>query len=365
MTNHLRSLLALSMLCGCFGEVSTQAPGGATAPECQLDSKSEQQPGYPFDVDTFATAVMPVLSTSCAAAGCHAPPTGNAGFTVWASAKPGDCDFGKTFNSVVAKVDLATPSNSRFLAVISGGSPTHPFTFQPQAAELAALRGFVEAAAARYAADGGGQTPPPGPSPFDYNVYQSTIQPMLERCTGAACHSAGQGGFTLKAMPAADSADMQANFIAVTSRANLVTPASSLIYTRATVQHAAGASKTIDQMQAAALIAWIETAKQNAGQNPNPTCAPIEKFNLGVFTSEVLPILSGDLDLNAPDGQARGAGCRSSACHGTDRGPGRFSLPLTADSATLLQNYVCFVNLSSPAASEILACPLNNPGCRR
>jgi hypothetical protein len=365
---HLRSLLAVSSVLGavgCFGDISSEDEPGATAPECQLDSKSEKSPGYPFDVDKFANEVMPVLAKSCGTAGCHGAPTGNAGFTVWSAAKPGDCDFGKTFNSVVAKVDLTTPSNSRFIAVVSGGSPTHPFTFQPTSAELETLRSFVETASARYAADGGGETPPPGPSPFNYTVYQSTIQPMLERCTGGACHGGGQGGFTLKALPAAASADMQANFIAVTSRANLATPATSLIYTRATIQHASGASQTIDQTQAAALIAWIEDAKKNAGDNLNPTCAPIEKFNVGVFATELVPIMSGDLDLNRADGQALGAGCRSGACHGIDRGPGKLSLPPTADSATLLQNFACFVNLASPAASEILACPLNNPGCRR
>ena len=365
MTDHLRSLLVVYGLCAaaCTQGVGNDDPG-ATAPECQLDSKSEKSPGYPFNVQTFATDVMPVLSASCAAGACHAAPTGQGSFTVWASAQQGDCDFAKTFNSVVAKVDLATPANSRFIAVVSGGSATHPFTFQATSAELGKLRGFVEQAAATYAADGGGQTPPPGPSPFNYTVYQSTIQPMLERCTGAACHTNGQGGFTLKSTPASGSADMEANFIAVTSRANLVTPESSVIYTRSTVVHASGASKTVDSTQAAALLAWIEDAKKNAGNNPNPTCAPIDKFNAGVFTSELLPILSGDLDLNAIDGQGRGAGCRSSACHGIDRGPGKLSLPATADTATLLQNFACFVNLASPAASEILACPTNSPGCR-
>ena len=120
---------------------------------------------------------------------------------------------------------------------------------------------------------------------------------MLERCGGAACHGGGQGEFTLKAMPAPASADMQANFIAVTSRANLATPASSLIYTRATIQHGGGASKTVESTQAAALIAWIEDAKKNAGDNLNPTCAPIDKFNVGVFATELVPILSGDLDI--------------------------------------------------------------------
>jgi hypothetical protein len=365
MTNHLRSLLVVYGLCAaaCTGDVTGDDPG-ATAPECQLDSKSEKSPGYPFDVQQFGTDVMPVLAKSCGTAGCHAAPTGQGSFTVWASAKPGDCDFAKTFNNVVAKVDLASPANSRLIAAVSGGSPTHPFNLQPTSGELATLRGFVEAASATYAADGGGQTPPPGPSPFNYAVYQSTIQPMLERCTGAACHSNGQGGFTLKATPAPNSADMEANFIAVTSRANLVTPANSVVYARATVVHGGGGSKTIDGTQSAALIAWIEDAKKNAGNNPNPTCAPIDKFNVGVFSSELLPILSGDLDLNSPDGQGRGAGCRSTACHGIDRGPGKLSLPATADAGTLLQNFACFTNLASPAASEILACPTNSPGCR-
>jgi hypothetical protein len=93
MKIHLRSLIIVSSTLGaigCFGDIQSTEPG-ATAPECQLDSKSEKSPGYPFDVDKFAAEVMPVLAKSCAAAGCHAAPTGNAGFTVWAAAKPGDC----------------------------------------------------------------------------------------------------------------------------------------------------------------------------------------------------------------------------------------------------------------------------------
>jgi hypothetical protein len=348
---------------GCFGSPDRSAP--VTDPACQLDSKNERSPGYPFDVAKFGSDVLPVVARSCGAQGCHGAPTGNGGFTVWASAKPGDCDFGKTFNSVVGKLDLTTPNNSRLLVVVSGGVVGHPFTFPPNAPELATLNSFVSAAAASFAADGGGVTAPPGPSPFNATTYRTTIQPMLERCTAAGCHGGGAGGFTLTPAPAAGSPELNANFLAVTALANLATPASSLIYAQATTIHAGGASQIVDATQAQALLAWIEDAKQNAGANPNPTCAPIDKFNVGVFRSEVVPILSGALDLNAPNGQGRGAGCMSSACHGVDRGPGKLSLLASADPAALLQNFACFVNLSAPSSSEILACPLNTPGCRK
>jgi hypothetical protein len=355
------ALLALFAL-GCWGSPPT---GTLTDPACQLDSKSEQTPGYPFDVESFTAEVLPVVAKSCGTGGCHGAPTGNGGFTVWADAKPGDCDFGKTFNSVVAKVDLTTPANSRLTAVVSGGSATHPFKFADAAPELATLRKFVETAAKTYATGGGGVTPPPGPSPYDYKVYQAQIQPALERCATVGCHGSGAGGFTLKPAPAADSPEMQANFIAVTSRGNLDAPDKSVIYVRSTVLHAGGASKLVDDAQAKAMLAWIQDAKAHAGTNTNPTCAPIEKFNAGVFASEVLPILSGQLDLNAPGGLARGAGCMSSVCHGVERGPGTLTLLPGATAAQNLQSFVCFANLASPSASEVLTCPLNNPGCRR
>jgi hypothetical protein len=366
MAKHLFVLLITStapLIAGCFGSPDKPAP--VTDPACQLDSKNEKSPGYPFDVARFGSEVLPVVARSCGAQGCHGAPAGNSGFTVWAEAKPGDCDFGKTFNSVAGKIDLTTPGNSRLTAVVSGGAAGHPFTFPANAPELATLSRFASDAAANFAADGGGVTPPPGPSPFNAATYGTTIQPMFEACATAGCHGNGAGGFTLKASPAAGSPELTANFVAVTALANLAAPEKSLIYIQATVLHAGGASKTVDATQAQALLAWITDAKQNAGQNPNPSCAPIDKFNAGVFSSEVVPILSGALDLNAPGGQGRGAGCMSSACHGVDRGPGKLSLLASADTATLLQNFACFVNLSAPSSSEILACPLNTPGCRK
>src|SRR5262249_22079769 len=141
-------------------------------------------------------------------------------------------------------------------------------------------------------------------------------------------------------------------------------PEKSVIYARATVVHASGASVTVTSAQAAALLAWIQQAKQNAGSNPNPTCAPIAKFNAGVFATDVLPILSGDLDLNAVNGQGHGPVGGAAVPHGPDGGPGKFTRPPTAAIATKLQNFACFVTLASPSSSEVLACPLNTPTCR-
>jgi hypothetical protein len=346
-------------IAGCFG--SSDEPDPTADPACQLDAKGEKSPGYPFDVAKFGSDVMPVLAQSCGTLGCHASPQGNGGFIVWANAKPGDCDFGKSFNSAVAKVDLVTTSNSRLTAVLTGGSQTHPLTYDANKPELIKLQSFITAAAAQFAKDGGVVTPPPGPSPFNLQVYTTVIEPMLVTCQGSGCHTTGSGGFTLKSGAAAGNAILTDNFVAVTGRANLENPQNSLIYVQATVRHASGGSRTVDATQAQALLAWIEDAKKNAGQNPGGAngCAPVEKFNLGVFRTEVLPILSGAVDLNQADGQGRGPGCMSTQCHGIDRGPGKLSLVASADPAQQLQNFACFVNLNSPSASEILDCPLN------
>jgi hypothetical protein len=366
MPKRLFSLLVACnapFIIGCFGSPDKPTPGvGSSDPACQLDSKNEKSPGYPYDVAKFTSDVLPVVAKSCGAVGCHAAPAGNGGFIVWADAKAGDCNFAKTFNNVTTKLDLTTPVNSPLITAVTGGVAGHPFTFPANDPGLTTLQGFVSAAATQFAADGGGVTAPAGPSPFNATVYQSTIQPMFESCAVSGCHGTGAGGFTLK--PSPGSADLATNFVNVTSLANLANPASSLIYVQATTIHDGGLSKAIDSTQAQALLAWITDAKANAGSNPNPTCAPVSKFNAGTFESQVLPILSGALDLNQPGGVGRGAGCMSTACHGVDRGPGKLSLVATSDTATLLQNFACFVNLSAPSTSEALGCPSNIGNCR-
>src|SRR5690349_21323600 len=213
---------------GCFGSPDKGEPN--TDPACQINSPAEKTPGYPFDVKAFGNEVMPILAKCCGARGCHGAPAGNSDLIIWAQAKPGDCDFAKTFNSVVKKVDLTTPGNSRIIGAINGSTPAHPFSIGATSPDLAKLTSFVSTAAATFAADGGGVTAPVGPSPFNATTYLTTIQPMLERCTGAGCHSpsSNSGGFSIASAPAAGSKDLNDNFVAVTSRANLSNPPTSL-----------------------------------------------------------------------------------------------------------------------------------------
>jgi hypothetical protein len=349
----------------------TQAePNPLDDPECQIQAEGEKSPGYPFDLAVYTEQVLPLLTGSCSAAGCHAAPAGNGGFTVWAEAAPGNCGFAQTFNSLSQFVDLANPENSAVINAINGELPGHPMTFPAGDPNLVTVEGYVQTAADLWEADGGGTTtPPPGASPFDYAVFQAEIQPIVNTaenkgCALAGCHATGAGTFTLTANPAPDSAEMERNFIAITSRMNLTNPASSQFLIQATTRHGAGASAVVSADQAATILAWIEDAKENAGDGGAVGCAPLERFSLGVFRDEIFPILNGDLDLNAPGGGAS-IGCTRGPCHGQDRGPGVLYMSPNLDDGTNLQNFACFVDLISPSASEILLCPLDDPRCRR
>jgi hypothetical protein len=354
--------LALATAC-------SEPPKDAADDECQLATQQESSPGYPYDLKLFEASVLPVMKASCGAAGCHAAPAGQSGFTVWATAEPGSCDYAKTFNSLAGFVDLAQPRNSAVYSAISGGLAAHPVTFAAGDEPHDAILAYVEDASKRFIeGGGGGVTPPPGASPFDYAVFQSTIQPILDTaagkgCAAVGCHGSAAGTFALVANPAASSPDMEANFIAVTSRMNLSTPENSIFYQRATTLHGAGASAVVSAEQAAAILAWIETAKQNAGDNP-VSCVDAARFDGPVFRDEILPILRGDLDLN---NRAAGVsiGCTRGVCHGSDRPPGSLILKTTDSPEVNLQNFACFVDLTSPSSSDVLRCPTDDPGCRK
>jgi len=344
-------------------------PGGPSTPivdaKCQLNSKNEKAPGYPFDIAKFKSAVVPVLVTGCGAQGCHGSPAGNGGYVVWADAATNDCNLAQTFNAAVAKIDLATPENSQLTAAVDGGIPTHTGgTLQATDAKLITLKSFITTAAAVYAADGGGVAPPPTNSVFDFAVFQSTIQPVFNQggCAITGCHGSGTGGFTLKAAPTA-TADLTANFTAISTRTNLTDPSTSIILRQATTLHGSGRSTQVSADGAAKLLAWITAAKNNAPTSGDASCAPVANFNIGTFTSEILPIFNGSLDLNV--GVGRGAGCMSTACHGgAVTGPGKFDLS-SPDPAVQLQNFACFVKLDAPTTSEALLCPTNQAGCRK
>jgi hypothetical protein len=371
---HLLSMIiVLPAWTACVGTPpSTGDEPNTGDPECQLDAEGERSPGYPYDLELFASEVLPAITGSCATAGCHAAPAGQGNFTLWATAAPGNCDYAKTFNSIANRVDLSKPQNSSLLASINGANAAHPLKYVAGDPVLDTLTAYVSDASQRYLSDGGGgDTAPPGASPFDYAVFQNQIQPILDTsggvgCATSGCHGTGAGTFTLAPTPQPNSPEMEANFLAVTGRANLGDAPKSVIYLQATTAHGGGGSTVVSDQEAATLLAWIQAAVEAAGDSGDDAnnCPPIDRFNLGVFRDEIMPILSGELDLNG-NGAGGGTGCTAGPCHGTVRGPGTLSLDLAASPEDNLQNFACFVNLTTPAASEILACPLNQPGCRR
>jgi hypothetical protein len=363
---HVLAFLSLFSAAGCFSGPPDKGDE-PLGPECQLDTEKETVPGYPFDINAFTDNLLPVITSSCAGSSCHGAPSTTGNFTVWPGAAAGNCDFGKSFNSVADNTDLQNPTNSPIYFAISGGDAGHPVKLTADDPKLQTILAYVTDASETYIAGGGGITPPAGNSPFDEAVFGSTIQPMIDAtgCAVDGCHGTGAGTLTLKASPAAGSADFDANFLAVTSRCSLDNPPGSLFYLQATTAHSGGVTTPVSTQNAAALLDWIQKAKEaNGDPGGQPTgCAPLDKFNLGIFTSEILPILNGDLDLNNANGQGNGAGCTSSQCHGADRGPGTLTLVPGSDPAEQLQSFACYVNLQAPSTSNILRCPLNDPSC--
>jgi len=351
---------------GCAASPPGASTGVNTDPKCQFDGKAEKSPGYPFDTAKFNSAVLPVLISSCGTGtACHQQPTGNGGLVVWTTAATNACDAAQTFNSAVKLVDLTTPANSQLTGAVTGAVTGHPVTLQATDAKLITLQSFITAAAAVQAADGGGVVAPPSNSVFDFAVFQTTIQPVFNAggCAIVGCHGSGTGGFTLKAMATA-TADLQANFTAISTRANLTDPSTSIILRQATTLHGSGKSTQVSADGAAKLLAWITAAKNAAPPTGDASCAPVSSFNIGTFSSEILPILNGSLDLNQVNGNGRGAGCMSTQCHGgAVTGPGKLNLS-GSDPASLLQSFACFVKLDAPTTSEILLCPTASFGCR-
>ena len=185
---------------------------------------------------------------------------------------------------------------------------------------------------------------------------------------------------------------MAANFAAVTARCDPSIPDQSLFYKHATTRHASGNSAVVSQQQVISILSWIQHAQPPATINPpvndpdagvgaggtggapdasippttgggNPSCISPDKFNLGLFTSEILPMMLGQIDYNAQPGQAISYdGCGRSSCHG---GTGAGALHISAASTPLqnLTSFGCYINSAAPSQSAILACPLNAPGC--
>jgi hypothetical protein len=373
----MRQLALLSLCLTACSQIGSAPPANQNDLECQIQSDAQHTPGYPYDLVVFRTQVLPMLNTSCATAGCHAAPAGQGNFTLWADAAPGNCSYAKTFNSFKKAVDLTTPENSKVYLNIVGDNPKHPLVLGKENPASKMLLAFIaEAARVQTGAGGGGggNTPPPNASPFDYAVFQATIQPILDNtdgkgCSAAACHgaAAGQAGFKLNRAPIAASAEMEANFNMVNGLADLTAPEKSKIYLRATTRHGAGASALMSPPEAKALLDYITQAGKNAAPGSGGgavACPSPNNFDSSVFRDEILPILTGQVDLNNRNDPRNVAGCAKAACHGADRTGGALVIKTTNSVQQNLANFACFVNLTSPSSSEILQCPLDQPGCR-
>lgn len=94
---------------------------------------------------------------------------------------------------------------------------------------------------------------------------------------------------------------------------------------------------------------------------PPATCADIAQFDPDVFAEEILPILTGAVDLDDPGSPS--IGCTNLACHGTDRGPDHLFLGASDTAENNLSRFACFVDLANPPASQVLLCALDDPGC--
>jgi hypothetical protein len=169
---------------------------------------------------------------------------------------------------------------------------------------------------------------------------------------------------------------MTANFNAVTALCNIAVPDQSVFYLQATTAHAGGTSAVVSQAQASTILTWIQHASGAPVSTPTPPAGDggtatsdgggasttASSLNLGVFTSEIQPILFGQLDYNVAPGTAvANNGCSRATCHGSASNPPNISP--TNTPAQNLANFSNFVNTANPSASPILLCPLNDPAC--
>jgi hypothetical protein len=250
----------------------------------------------------------------------------------------------------------------------------------------------TDAAAPPATTDAASDAAPPA---FDsYHVFATVIEPILDTagttgCTNTSCHgaAAGIGGLALTQQPSPGTAQMKANFAAITALCNFQVPDQSIFYTQATNNHGGIA---VSQAQGTQILDWIT---HSAGTATTPTgdggtgtggdagatadaggpvgpgaCPPgspgadlTSYMNLAYFSSEIQPILFGTVNYNQPPGTPVASdSCGRATCHGSATNP--LSLSPKNTAATNLHNFGCFVNLASPSASPILQCPLNtNP----
>jgi hypothetical protein len=338
------------------------APDAGIPEECTLHAEIEARPGFPFEPGVFREEVWPALADTCARGGCHLAPNGAGDFAIWpVSSDP--CAFASSFNAVYEKTDFRNdPKNSRVYASVTGANPAHPPL--AGAPSLDAILDYVVSAYEAYVEQFGAADPT---LLFDAAVYGASVQPALDDagCLDAGCHDdSAAGGFGLHPRPAADSAELTDNLGRVVKLIDFSTGQAgaplSRIYVRSIDGHR---GVRLPGEDAAALLDWLRDDLPPGDQPPPPGCADPGSFNLALFRDEILPVLRGDRDLNDPGSGRVTTGCTRGPCHGTEREPGTLYLADDAPVEDNLRRFACFVDLANPSASQVLACPLDLPGC--
>src|SRR6266545_2486044 len=357
----LVGLLALLVPLGCSSEPGDGGGGGG---QCVIEQPGEPSPGYPFNLGAFKDQIIPALNADCEQ--CHGVngPNHDSFVIFAATAQPGNCDYVNTFKEVKAKSDLVTPDNSPIVRAMQGQVTDHPIYDQPK---IDVFLTYIRDANATCVANG--QCQPSNGIGFDKPTFETVIQPALDRAVGLAgtgcaaalgCHGppAGTSNFILNANPAPGSAEMDANFTEITSKkVNLTTPENSIFYTKAIAAHGVGQSSVVSAADGAAILAWIKAA-QGSAPPPATGCADKTLLNEGVWETEIVTMLKGDLDWNnAGSGQPR-TFCAGATCHGNPALP----FNLTGTPAESLERFACFVNLDSPSRSPVVVCPATGGG---
>lgn len=234
-----------------------QDPGTGEPPSatCELQSANDAVPGYPFDFTHYEQVVWPLTQRGCGIAGCHDARDGfSSGFEVWA--QDGDpCSPIRSFNALYDHSDyIVWPESSAVLIALDGRMATHPVQPGRGSVDYEVLFSFIQEAWLQF----GGA---PSPSAyFDFYVFQSEIQPMLDAasCSAVGCHDfyTSYTPFSLYPQPAWSSSEMRVNFEMVTSYVDFrVSPEQTRLYTAATDWH--GGSEVYDPV---ALLSWIRSA---------------------------------------------------------------------------------------------------------
>jgi hypothetical protein len=235
-----------------------QDPGAADGPPpstCELRSANEAVPGYPFDFTDYEQVVWPLTQRGCGIAGCHDARDGfSASFEVWP--QDGDpCSLIRSFNALYDHSDyIVWPENSVVLVALDGRLATHPVQPGRGSVDYEVLHGYIQDAWLEY-----GNAPSPSVY-FDFDVFQSEIQPMLDSasCSTIGCHDfySSYSPFSLYPQPAWRSSEMQVNFEMVTSYVDLrLRPEQTRLYTTAVDWH--GGTGVYDP---AVLLDWITDA---------------------------------------------------------------------------------------------------------